>query len=106
MERERLAREQEEREKAEKAEKIKSSFDDPTSQWEKDKTEVHNMASNENTEKSQEDKITSPKDNTGDDAQKQDRKVDEGSSKAQDNRKEDTKDEELRGDTGRGGGPK
>ncbi|KAK5657708.1 hypothetical protein OQA88_2780 [Cercophora sp. LCS_1] len=44
MERERVAREQEEREKAEKAKKMKESFGDTASQWEKDKTEMQNIA--------------------------------------------------------------
>lgn len=44
MERERLVREQEEKEKAEKAQKMKESFGDPSSQWEKDKTEMQNLA--------------------------------------------------------------
>lgn len=44
MEQERLAREQEEKEKAEKVKKIKEQFGDTNSQWEKDKTEMQNLA--------------------------------------------------------------
>lgn len=44
MEQERLAREKEEKEKAERAKKIKEQFNDPNSQWEKDKTDIQNMA--------------------------------------------------------------
>ena len=44
MEQERLAREQEEKDKAEKAKKMKESFGDTTSQWEKDKNEIQNIA--------------------------------------------------------------
>jgi len=44
MEQERLAHEKEEKEKAEKAKKMKEQFGDATSQWEKDKTEMQNIA--------------------------------------------------------------
>jgi mannan polymerase II complex ANP1 subunit len=44
MEQERVAHEQEEKEKAEKATKVKESFGDATKQWEKDKTDMQNMA--------------------------------------------------------------
>ncbi len=44
MEQERLARESEELEKAERMKKIKEQFNDPNSQWEKDKTDIQNMA--------------------------------------------------------------
>lgn len=44
MEQERLAREAEEKEKAEKAKKMKESFGDARGQWEKDKTEMQNIA--------------------------------------------------------------
>jgi len=44
MEQERIAREEEEKEKAEKVKKIKEQFGDPNSQWEKDKTEMQNIA--------------------------------------------------------------
>lgn len=44
MEQERIARENEEKEKAEKAKKIKEQFDDPNKQWEKDKTDLKNLA--------------------------------------------------------------
>jgi len=52
MERERLVREQEEKEKAEKARKMKESFGDPSSQWEKDKTEMQNIALQEKKKES------------------------------------------------------
>ena len=44
MEQERLAREKEENDKAEQAEKLKESFGDASSQWEKDKSEMQNIA--------------------------------------------------------------
>jgi len=44
MEQERLAREAEEKEKAERMKKIKEQFIDPNNQWEKDKTDIQNMA--------------------------------------------------------------
>lgn len=51
MEQERLAREQEEKEKAEKLKEIKEQFGDTNSQWEKDKTEMQNIALKDKTEK-------------------------------------------------------
>ncbi|KAK3323544.1 mannan polymerase II complex ANP1 subunit [Cercophora scortea] len=51
MEQEKLAREAEEKEKAEKAKKMKESFGDATSQWEKDKTEMQNIALQEKKKK-------------------------------------------------------
>ncbi|KAI9736373.1 MAG: Mannan polymerase II complex anp1 subunit [Claussenomyces sp. TS43310] len=47
MEQERIARENEERERNERLEKIKEHFDNPESQWEKDKTELQNIAMQE-----------------------------------------------------------
>ncbi|CRK27595.1 Mannan polymerase II complex ANP1 subunit like protein [Verticillium longisporum] len=47
MEQERLAKAKEESAKAEKAEKIKEQFGDANPQWEKDKTEMQNIASGE-----------------------------------------------------------
>jgi hypothetical protein len=44
MEQERLAREKEETEKAEKMKKIKEQFGDAGSQWEKDKSDMQNLA--------------------------------------------------------------
>ena len=44
MEQERIARESEEKERADKAKKIKEQFDDPNKQWEKDKTDLENLA--------------------------------------------------------------
>lgn len=44
MEQERLAREAEEAEKAERMKRIKEQFIDPNNQWEKDKTDILNMA--------------------------------------------------------------
>ncbi|KAH8879450.1 mannan polymerase II complex ANP1 subunit [Thozetella sp. PMI_491] len=44
METERLAKEAEDKEKAEKSKKLKESFGDATSQWEKDKTEMQDIA--------------------------------------------------------------
>ena len=47
MEKERVAKEAEEKEKAEKEKKIKEQFGDTNSQWEKDKTEIQNLAKEE-----------------------------------------------------------
>ncbi len=47
MEQERLARESEEKERVERMKKIKEQFTDPNSQWEKDKTDIQNMAMQE-----------------------------------------------------------
>lgn len=44
MEQERQARENEEKERAERMKKIKEEFNDPNSQWEKDKNDIQNMA--------------------------------------------------------------
>jgi mannan polymerase II complex ANP1 subunit len=44
MEQERLAREEEEKEKAEMAKKVKENFGDTTSQWEKDRAAMHDLA--------------------------------------------------------------
>ncbi|KXH59601.1 mannan polymerase II complex ANP1 subunit [Colletotrichum salicis] len=44
MEQERLASQKEEEEKAEKAKKVKEQFGDASSQWEKDKTDMQNLA--------------------------------------------------------------
>lgn len=48
MEQERLAKEAEEREKAEREKKIKDAFDDPNSQWAKDKSQMQNIAKEAN----------------------------------------------------------
>ncbi|WDK17544.1 mannan polymerase II complex ANP1 subunit [Colletotrichum graminicola] len=50
MEQERLAREKEEQEKAEKAKKVKEQFGDASSQWEKDKSDMQNMVTEEKNE--------------------------------------------------------
>lgn len=47
MEQERIARENEEKERAERMKKIKEQFTDPNSQWEKDKTDIQNLAMQE-----------------------------------------------------------
>ncbi len=47
MEQERIAREAEEKERAERMKKIKEQFTDPNSQWEKDKTDIQNIAAQE-----------------------------------------------------------
>ena len=44
MEQERIARESEEMERAERMKKIKEQFTDPNSQWEKDKSDIQNIA--------------------------------------------------------------
>jgi len=66
MEQERLAREQEEKDKAEKAKKMKESFGDTTSQWEKDKNEIQNIAlQDKQKEQKQESQNGAPKDQPG-----------------------------------------
>ncbi|KAK1969850.1 Anp1-domain-containing protein [Colletotrichum sublineola] len=47
MEQERLAREKEEQEKAEKAKKVKEQFGDASSQWEKDKSDMQKLVTEE-----------------------------------------------------------
>jgi mannan polymerase II complex ANP1 subunit len=54
MEQERIARENEEKERADRMKKIKDQFDDPNSQWEKDKTDIQNEALKEKKEKEKE----------------------------------------------------
>lgn len=44
MEQERQAREKEEKERAERLKKVKEEFNDPNSQWEKDKNDIQSMA--------------------------------------------------------------
>lgn len=44
MEQERLAKEAEEKQKAEREKKIKDAFDDTNTQWQKDKSEIQNLA--------------------------------------------------------------
>lgn len=51
MEQERLAREAEEKAKAEREKKIKDAFDSTNSQWEKDKSEMQNVAKEANKQK-------------------------------------------------------
>lgn len=51
MEQERLAHEQEEKEKEEKLKKIKDQFQDPNTQWEKDKSDIQNEAMKEKAAK-------------------------------------------------------
>lgn len=45
MEQERLAREKEEKERLKRVERLKNQFDEPHSQWEKDKSELQSLAS-------------------------------------------------------------
>jgi mannan polymerase II complex ANP1 subunit len=47
MDQERQARENEEKERVERMKKIKEQFADPRSQWEKDKTDIQNIAMQE-----------------------------------------------------------
>jgi mannan polymerase II complex ANP1 subunit len=65
MEQDRLRREQEEKEKAEKAKKIKEEWADPNSQWEKDKIEMQNLASQEKSSKSEKVAVENQKDTVG-----------------------------------------
>lgn len=55
MEKERKEKEEKEREEKEKTEKIKSQFENPSSQWDKDKDEIKNLAKKE-SEKEKEEK--------------------------------------------------
>ena len=50
MEQERKNREKEEKERAERMKKIKDEFNEPNKQWEKDKTELKDIAAKEETE--------------------------------------------------------
>jgi mannan polymerase II complex ANP1 subunit len=65
MEQERIAREQEEKEKAEKMKKIKEQFGDTNSQWEKDKTEMQNIALKDKQSKGDKASTETKKDTTG-----------------------------------------
>lgn len=47
MERERVARENEEKERVARMNKIKEQFDDPNSQWEKDKSDMQKLITKE-----------------------------------------------------------
>ena len=47
MEQERIAREKEEKERADRMKKIKEDFNDPNSQWEKDKNEIEGITKKE-----------------------------------------------------------
>ncbi|KAL9122699.1 MAG: hypothetical protein Q9187_000755 [Circinaria calcarea] len=51
MEQERQNREKEEKERADRMKKIKDEFNEPNNQWEKDKTELQNIAAKEASEK-------------------------------------------------------
>jgi mannan polymerase II complex ANP1 subunit len=65
MEQDRLRREQEEKDKAEKAKKIKEQFGDPNSQWEKDKSELQNLAAQDKSSKGDEAPADGQKDKAG-----------------------------------------
>ncbi|KAL8995902.1 MAG: hypothetical protein Q9188_006695 [Gyalolechia gomerana] len=54
MENERKNREKEEKERAERAKKIKEEFNDPGSQWEKDKSDIEGMSKKEEESKARE----------------------------------------------------
>ncbi|KAL9600379.1 MAG: hypothetical protein Q9219_003229 [cf. Caloplaca sp. 3 TL-2023] len=54
MENERKNREREEKERAERAKKIKEEFNDPNSQWEKDKSDIEGLSKKEEEEKEKE----------------------------------------------------
>ena len=54
MEQERLAKEAEEKAKADKEKKIKEEFVDNSAEWEKDKTEIQNLAKEESQKASSE----------------------------------------------------
>jgi mannan polymerase II complex ANP1 subunit len=56
MERDRLAREQEEKVKAEMLTKVKEQFGDANSQWQKDKSGIQNLVSQDKDKKKVEDK--------------------------------------------------
>ena len=54
MENERKNREREEKERAERAKKIKEEFNDPNSQWEKDKSDIEGISKKEDESKARE----------------------------------------------------
>ena len=54
MEQERLAREKEEKERADRMKKIKEDFNDPNSQWEKDKNNIEAITKEEELQKQRE----------------------------------------------------
>lgn len=54
MENERKNREKEEKERAERAKKIKEEFNDPNSQWEKDKSDIEGISKKEEESKARE----------------------------------------------------
>lgn len=70
MERERLDREKEENEKAESMKKVKEQFDDPSSQWEKDKDVIANEALKEKEKKDKEKEKENAEGKEGDGAAK------------------------------------
>lgn len=57
MDQERKNRENEEKERADRLKKIKDDFNDPNSQWEKDKTELHEIAQKEEASNGKGDKL-------------------------------------------------
>lgn len=70
MEQERRNRESEEKERADRLKKIKDDFNDPNSQWEKDKTELHNIAQKEEATDDKDAKSADDKQNSGAQARK------------------------------------
>ncbi|KAK8128237.1 hypothetical protein PG984_009345 [Apiospora sp. TS-2023a] len=65
MEKERVAKEAEEKDKAEKEKKIKEQFGDANSQWEKDKTEIQNLAKEESKKETKAGSDTEKSDSQG-----------------------------------------
>lgn len=65
MEQERKNRESEEKERADRLKKIKDDFNDPNSQWEKDKTELHDIAQKEEAINGKDDKSVDNTENSG-----------------------------------------
>ncbi|KAL8800653.1 MAG: hypothetical protein Q9182_005023 [Xanthomendoza sp. 2 TL-2023] len=68
MENERKNREREEKERAERAKKIKEEFNDPGSQWEKDKSGIEGISKNEEDNKAREGSEQGPKAKAGKDS--------------------------------------
>ncbi|CAL8577133.1 Mannan polymerase II complex anp1 subunit [Xanthoria parietina] len=68
MENERKNREREEKERAERAKKIKEEFNDPGSQWEKDKSDIEGISKKEEENKAREGKEQGPNAKAGKDS--------------------------------------
>ncbi|KAI4186052.1 MAG: hypothetical protein L6R41_003731 [Letrouitia leprolyta] len=109
MENERKNREKEEKERAERAKKIKEEFNDPGSQWEKDKSDIEGMSKKEEENKAREQgpNAKAAKDSAADAPKHEDKDKDKDKDKDQGaakekveskNEKEESKEEEKKQD--------